>query len=68
MTESADAYPPLAGELTVRQFDAWCAERGVRPRIEWVSAWEVRLGDKVSRASDLQDAITAFMSAVDGGR
>ncbi len=74
MTESADASPPLAGELTVRQFAAWCAERDVFPSIvRWSGAWVVRddRGDDRSgsaAAPDLQDAITLFMSRVDGGR
>lgn len=72
MTDGANASPPLAGELTCRQFAAWCAERDVHPSIaRWSGAWVVRdegFGRTNAQAPDLQDAITLFMSRVDGGR
>ena len=72
MTESADAYPPLAGELTVRQFAAWCADRHVRPAVfAYREGWLVRDDEwptHTAQAPDLQDAITLFMSRVDGRR
>lgn len=72
MTDGADVAPPLAGELTVRQFAAWCAERDVFPAVtRWSGAWVVRHDDvraHTAQAPDLQDAITLFMSRVDGAR
>lgn len=66
----------LAGELTCRQFETWCAERDVHPSItRWSGAWVVRVAERgddhsvvSAQAPDLQDAITLFMSRVDGGR
>lgn len=78
MSVPADASPPLAGELTTRQFATWCDKRGVRPIVlayggAWVAeVWIVRPESRptkiTTQAPDLQDALTTLMARVDGAR
>lgn len=72
-----DAEPPLAGEMTLRQVEAWRVRRGIddvhgeiglmytgRTRL-W-HAWAERDGKVLAKtsSSDPQDAITALMDKV----